>query len=142
MQQSFGFALSGLSDKKVLVNVGNNTAASNGGLDEKIELFITADSELKMSGGDSSHLEILGSVASQFEHLSGEVLKDSSGVDGGGGADSVAGRDSALKESVDSSDGELKSCSGGLGLGGSLRLAHLTALTSLASFASFSCHCN
>ena len=63
MQQSFGFALSGLSDKKVLVNVGNNTAASNGGLDEEIELFITADSELKMSGGDSSNFEVFGGIS-------------------------------------------------------------------------------
>lgn len=41
---------------------------------------------------------------------------------------------------MDSSDGELKSGSGRLGLGGSLRLAHFSSFSSLSSFASFSCH--
>lgn len=59
MQQSFGFALAGLSDEKVLVDVGDDSTASNGGLDEEIEFFVTSDGKLKMSGGDSSHLEIL-----------------------------------------------------------------------------------
>lgn len=41
---------------------------------------------------------------------------------------------------MDSSDGELQSCSSGLGLGGSLRLANLATFSSFSSFASFSCH--
>ena len=91
MQQSFGFALAGLSDEKVLVDVRDDSTTSNGGLDEEIEFFVSSDSELEMSGGDSSDLEVLGSVSSQFEDLSCEILEDSSSVDSCGGADSIAG---------------------------------------------------
>lgn len=41
---------------------------------------------------------------------------------------------------MNSSDGELKSCSSGLGLGGSLRLADFTSFASFTSFSSFACH--
>ena len=57
--QSFGFALTGLSDKKVLVNVRNDTSTGNGGLDEEIELFVTSDGELQMSGSNSPDFEVL-----------------------------------------------------------------------------------
>jgi len=62
--------------------VGNNTTASDGGLDESIELLVAADGELKMTRRNSLHLQVLASVASELKHLSGEVLEDSSGVDG------------------------------------------------------------
>lgn len=48
------------------MNVRNDTAASNGGLDEKIKLLISSDSQLKMSGSDSSDFEVLGGVSSQL----------------------------------------------------------------------------
>ena len=56
---SFGFALTSLSDEEVLVNVGDDTSTSNGGLDEEVELFVTPDGQLQVSGGDSSDLEVL-----------------------------------------------------------------------------------
>lgn len=89
--QSLSLALAGLSDKKVLVDVGDDTSAGNGGLDEKIELLVTSDGELEMSGGDSSDFEVLGSVSGQLEDLSGQVLENGGSVDCGGGADSVSG---------------------------------------------------
>ena len=122
------------------MNVRDNSTTSNGGLDEEIEFLVTSDSQLQMSGGDSSDFEVLGSVTSQLKHLSSQVLQDSCGVDGSSRSHSVTGRDSALQESMDSSDGELKTSSSGLGLGGSLRLTDLTTFASLASFAYFSCH--
>ena len=64
-----------------LVDVRNNTTSSDGSLDEGVELFVTSDGEQQVSGSDSLDLEILGSVSSEFENLSGEVLKDSSTVD-------------------------------------------------------------
>ena len=89
--QSLSLALASLSDQKVLVDVGNDTSAGNSGLDEKIELFVSPDSELQMSGSDSSDFEVLGSVSGQLEHLSGQVLENGCSVDCGGGADSVSG---------------------------------------------------
>ena len=41
---------------------------------------------LKMSGCDTLHLQILAGVAGQLEHLSGDVLQYGGLVDGGSGA--------------------------------------------------------
>merc|ERR1719507_1937551 len=41
-----------------------------------------------MPRGDPLHLQILGRVASQLEHLSGEVLQDGRAVDSRGGSNS------------------------------------------------------
>ena len=54
-----------------LVNVGNNTTTSNGGLDEGIKLFITADSKLEMTGSDTLDLEVLAGVTGKLEDLCG-----------------------------------------------------------------------
>jgi hypothetical protein len=89
------------------VDVGDNTTTSNGRLDERVELFVTADCQLQVAGSDALNLKVLACVASQLQHLSGEVLEDRSGVDRRSRADAAVGADSALEESVDSSDGEL-----------------------------------
>ena len=61
--------------------MGDHTTASNGGLDESVKLFVTADSQLQVTRGDSLHLEILACVSSELEDLSGEIFEDSSRVD-------------------------------------------------------------
>ena len=65
-----------------LVDVGDHTTASNGSLDQSVELFVTADGKLQVTGSDSLHLEVLAGVAGELKHLSSEVLKDSSSVHG------------------------------------------------------------
>ena len=62
------------------VDVRDDTTASDGGFDEGIKLLVTSDCKLQMSWGDSLDLEILGSVTSELQDLSGQVLKDSSAV--------------------------------------------------------------
>ena len=57
--ESLGLALAGLSDEQVLVDVRNDTSASNGGLDEQVELLVSSDGQLEMSGCDSSDFEVL-----------------------------------------------------------------------------------
>ena len=86
----------------------DDTAARDGGLDERIQLLIAADGELQVARGNALHLErrrfvsqrlggamsdgctqhsvrvsrahaaarlqVLGGVASQLQHLGGEVL--------------------------------------------------------------------
>merc|ERR1719482_2355271 len=115
--------LGGLVDEG-LVDVGDHTTAGDGRLDEGVELLVTTDGELKVAGGDALDLEILGGVAGELENLGGEVLKDGSGVDGGGGADAAAGGSAVLEEAVDASDGELKARLDGAG-GGLLLVASL-----------------
>ena len=89
------------------MDVRDNTTSSNSCLDESVELFVTSDGEQQVSRSDSLNLEILRSISSELKNLSGEVLKDSSAVDGRSSSYSGVGTDSALKESVDSTNGEL-----------------------------------
>lgn len=48
------------------MNVRDHTTTSNSSLDEGVELLITSDSELEVSGCDSFHLEVLASVAGEL----------------------------------------------------------------------------
>ena len=89
------------------MDVWDDTSASDGGLDEGVELFITSNSELEMSWSDSLHLKIFGSVTSELKDLSGQILEDGSAVNCGCGTDSAVGAHSALQDSVNSSDWEL-----------------------------------
>merc|ERR1719174_854539 len=115
------------------VDVGENTARSDGSAaHHSVELIVVADSELDVSWHDSALLVVLGGVASEFEDLSGEVLKDGGEIDWG--ASSNAFSISALLQiASNSADWELKSSLGcsGYGTGGALAL----------SSSSFSCHC-
>lgn len=90
-----------------LVDVGDDTAASDGGLDQGVELLVAADGELQVAGSDALDLEVLRGVARELKHLGSEVLEDGSRVDRGSGADARAGVDSALQEPVDPANREL-----------------------------------
>ena len=90
-----------------LVDVRDHAAASNGGLDERVELLVTADGELQVAGGDALHLKVLARVTGELEDLGGEVLEDGRGVHGGGGADALADGDLVLQETVDAAHREL-----------------------------------
>lgn len=98
--------LVGLNDQG-LVDVWDDTTASDRGLDQSVEFFVTANSQLQVARGDSLHLKVLACVASQLENLSCEVLEDGGRVDGGRGADTTVGAHSTLEEPVDSAHGEL-----------------------------------
>lgn len=98
--------------------MGDHAAAGDGGLDQGVQLLVSADRQLQVPWRDSLDLQVLGRIASELEHLGRQVLEDSCAVDRGGGADSAVGIDSALQESVDSSDWELHgrilACHGGM----------------------------
>ena len=51
------------------MDVGNDAAAGDGGLDEGVQLLVSADGELQMAGGDTLDLQVLGGVAGQLENL-------------------------------------------------------------------------
>lgn len=63
-----------------LVDVGDHTTASDGRLDEGIELLVTADSELQVAGGNTLDFQVLRSIACEFKNFSSQVLKDVSRV--------------------------------------------------------------
>ena len=52
-----------------LVDVRDHTAARDGGLDQRVQLLITADGELKVARSDALHLEVLAGVAGKLEDL-------------------------------------------------------------------------
>ena len=61
----------------------------------------TSDGELQMAGGDPLHLQVLGGVASQLQHLGGEILQDGRAVHGGGGANTTGSEAPALEVTMD-----------------------------------------
>jgi len=115
------------------VDVGNDPAAGNGRLDEGVQLFVTPDGQLQVAGCDSLHLEVLGGVAGQLEHLGRQVLQDGRAVDGRGSAHPAVAGGAALEVAVDPSHGELEP-----GPGGSRHRLLLGLAAVLASLAA--CH--
>merc|ERR1719443_663629 len=100
--------LGGLLLEERLVDVGDDTAARDGGLDQGVELLVTADRELQVTRRDALHAQVLGRVAGKLEDLGGQVLQDGGGVDSSGGADAALGSDTHLEVAVDTADGELQ----------------------------------
>jgi len=131
--------LGGLVDQR-LVDVRDHAAASNGGLDERVELLVATNGELQVPRSDALHLQVLGRVARQLEHLCRQVLEDRGRVHGGGRADALAHGDAALQEPVDAADWELEPGARRAGLRGLLGGGGLASLASLAALASLARH--
>lgn len=89
-----------------LVNVGEDTTLGDGDMAQKlVQLLIVSDGELKVTGNDTGLLVVSGSVASQLEDFSGEVLKNSGEVDGSTGTDTLSVV-ALSQETVDTTDRE------------------------------------
>ncbi len=78
-------------------------------MEELVEFLVVSDGQEDVSGDDSGLLVVLGSVSSQLQHLSSEVLEHCSQVDGGTSTHSL-GVVGVSEQTADSADGELKSC--------------------------------
>lgn len=48
------------------VDVGNDTSSSNCCLDKGIQLFVTSDGQLQVTGSDTLHLQVFGGVTRQL----------------------------------------------------------------------------
>ena len=72
-------ALTLLSNQRFM-DVRDNTSTSNGRLDQSIQLFISSNRELKMSGRNTLDFEILGRISCQLQNLSSEVFQDGRAV--------------------------------------------------------------
>ena len=90
------------------MDVGDNTTTSNGSLDQSIQFFVSPDSQLQVTRCDTLDLQIFAGVSSQFQDLSSEVLQDGRCVDSGGGTNTVSLVDRVLQETMDTTNGELK----------------------------------
>lgn len=51
------------------MDVGDDSAAGDGRLDQGVQLLVSSDGQLQMPRGDPLHLQILGRVAGQLKHL-------------------------------------------------------------------------
>ncbi|KAG8014459.1 hypothetical protein GBF38_002925 [Nibea albiflora] len=72
-------------------------------------------SQLQVTGDDTSLLVVAGSVSSQLQDLSGQVLQHGRQVDGGTGTDTL-GIVTFAEQPVDTADGELKPGNGRSGV--------------------------
>ena len=112
---SFWFLL-GFLGQKYSLDVGQNTSLCNCDTGEQfVQLLVVAHSQLKMTGDDSRLLVVTSSVARQLEDLSAEIFKNSSQVDWSTGANALS-IVAFAKKTVDTTNWELKPCSGWAGL--------------------------
>jgi len=111
-----GISLGLLLGEEDGVDVGQDTAGGDGdAAEELVELFVVADGELHVAGGDAGALVVAGGVAGELEDLSAQVLHDGGEVDGGATAD--AGGVAALAQVAShTADGELQASAGAAGL--------------------------
>ncbi|GMR48248.1 hypothetical protein PMAYCL1PPCAC_18443, partial [Pristionchus mayeri] len=96
---------------KVAMDVGDDSTASDSRFDQSVKLLISSDGEMKMSGSDSLHLQILRGVSGQLENLKREIFQNGSRVDSSSGTNTSVGGSSLLEESVDTTDRELQTSS-------------------------------
>jgi len=108
--------LGSLVDER-LVNVRDDTAASNGALDESVKLLVSTDGKLQVARGDTLHLKILAGVTSQLQDLSGQVLEDRCRVHSSSGTNTAVCRDPLLELPVDTTYWELDPGARGAGHG-------------------------
>ncbi|CAH3188754.1 unnamed protein product [Porites evermanni] len=98
-------------DVKNSLDVGQNTSLSDGDAGKQfVQLFIVADSKLKVTGNDSGFLVVTSSIARQLEDLSAQILKHCSQVDWSTSANTLS-IVAFAKKTVDTSNRELKPCS-------------------------------
>ena len=55
------------------MDVGDDSSAGDGGLDEGVQLLVSPDGQLQVAGGDTLHLQVLGGVAGQLQNLENEM---------------------------------------------------------------------
>ena len=118
--------LVGLLGQKDSLDVGEDSTLGDGDSGKQlVQLLVVPDGELEMTGDDPGLLVVTGSVASQLEDLSSEVLHDGSKVDGSSSTN-TGGVVSLAEQTVNTSNGELKSGSAGPRLGLGLNFSSLS----------------
>ena len=100
--------LGSLLGQKDSLDVGQDSSLGDGDTGEQfVQLLVISDGQLEMAGVDSGLLVVSGSISSQLENLSSEILEDGSQVDGGSGSDSLSVV-SFTEHTMQTTDGELE----------------------------------
>jgi hypothetical protein len=121
------------------MDVGEDTSGSDGNTAKKlVELLIVLDGKSQVTRDDARLLVVTGSIASELEDLSSEVLKDSGHVDTSSHTDTVTVV-TLLHVTSHTSDRELKACLGGGRGGGALSAAALSSSDLSSLSGSLSC---
>ncbi|PXF40306.1 hypothetical protein BWQ96_09962 [Gracilariopsis chorda] len=107
--------LGALLVSEALVDVGDDTAAGNSGLDQTIKFLISSNGKLQVAGGYTLDLEILAGISGELENFRREVLEDGGRVDGSGGSHTLLATDAVFQVAMDSANWELKAGSRGSG---------------------------
>jgi hypothetical protein len=95
------------------VDVGEDTTLGDGDVAQKlVQLLIVSDGELEMTGDDTGLLVVTGSVTSQLEDFSSEILENGGEVDGSTGTDTL-GIVALAEKTVDTTNGERETGLGG-----------------------------
>jgi hypothetical protein len=95
------------------VDVGEDTTLGNGDMAQQlVQFFVISDGQLQVTGDDTGLFVVTGSVSSQFQDFSGQVLEDGSEVDGSTSTNTL-GIVALSQETVDTTNGELESSTGG-----------------------------
>ena len=94
------------------LDVGQHTALSDGNTSQQlVQLLVIPDGQLKMTRDDSALLVVSGSIPSQLQDLSRQVLEHGRHVNRSSSTNSL-GVVSFSQKTVDSSNWELQTCSG------------------------------
>ena len=118
-------SLLGLLGEEDGLDVGEDSTLGNGDTGEQlVQLLVVPDGQLQVTGDDPGLLVVTGSIASQLEDLSSQVLHDCGHVDWGTSSHTLS-IVALPEETVDTSHRELESSPAGAGLCLSL---HFSAL--------------
>merc|ERR1719347_253038 len=124
---TLGGASLGLLGEKHCLNVGENSALSNGHTGQQlVKFFVITDGELQMPRDYSGLLVVSGSITSQLQHFGSQVLHDRSKINRCASPHSLRVV-SFAKQPVDSTDGELESSPAGSRFGLHFTLSSFTA---------------
>jgi hypothetical protein len=89
------------------VDVGDDAAAGDSGLDQGVQLLVPADRQLEVPRGDALHLEVPARVPGQLHDLRRQVLQDGRRVHGRRRPHPLAGLCAILQVAVDAFHREL-----------------------------------
>ena len=90
-----------------LVNVRNDTSASDCGLDECIQFFVTTNGKLQVARSNTLNFQIFGCISCQLKNFGSQVFKNSGSVHSSGGTNTLSLRNPSLEVSVDTADRKL-----------------------------------
>ena len=89
------------------VDVRQNTTERDRGVNQSVELLVTTDRKLQVSGRDALDFEVLGRVSGQFQHFGRQVFENRGNIDGGFGADAHLVLGLRLEETLHTTAGKL-----------------------------------